>query len=662
MKERLPWIVTGVFALWLVSAFRPAPEPNGFHISEFGSLPVLLNGRVQPFDSVARNTLLSIHGTQTVRPAPRDSSKRILGATEWLLEVMTKPEAADKRRVFRIENMDLRNLLGASEGRLGQLAFDDFTRESLTKLENEAKQIVDSKKEAQLRTGYEKDVLHLAESIHLYNRLKNSLRPEGSKHFLERLPEHPLKSTLTSGESEDFVGELKLYKQAIPLAIQVLNRSESDENFKEEDMQLLAAFFRRYEPLTRFAYPLIVPPPHPEESKDDWSNIGTSLTESLRGGEVHPALDYFAVMESSFRKGRSADFNRAVAEYGQWLTGKNLASEINKGRWEHLFNRLEPFYKSMNIYVVALLLGCAFWLNFSQPVRRTGFFLVCLALGIHTVGVLFRMILEGRPPVTNLYSSAVFVGWGAVVLGVILERIYRDGVGIVTASAVGFVTLIIAHHLAAGGDTMEMMRAVLDTNLWLATHVVVISIGYAATFLAGFLAIVYILRGVFSRSLTSEVGKALTRMVYGIICFATLFSFVGTVLGGIWADQSWGRFWGWDPKENGALLIVLMNAAILHARWSGMIRDRGLMVMAIGGNIITAWSWFGVNMLGVGLHSYGFMDSAFVWLLTFIISQIAIMGLGMLPPRYWRSSKGTGSPDSSPPNPPGADFAKPNPA
>jgi hypothetical protein len=126
-------------------------------------------------------------------------------------------------------------------------------------------------------------------------------------------------------------------------------------------------------------------------------------------------------------------------------------------------------------------------------------------------------------------------------------------------------------------------------------------------------------------------------MVYGIVCFATLFSFVGTILGGIWADQSWGRFWGWDPKENGALLIVLWNAIILHARWGGLVRQRGLMVMAVFGNIVTSWSWFGVNMLGIGLHSYGFMDSAFPWLIAFVASQLAFMMIGLLPPHLWRS-------------------------
>jgi ABC-type transport system involved in cytochrome c biogenesis permease subunit len=253
------------------------------------------------------------------------------------------------------------------------------------------------------------------------------------------------------------------------------------------------------------------------------------------------------------------------------------------------------------------------------------------------------MWLESRPPVTNLYSSALFVGWGAVLLCLILERLYRNGIGSVAGGVIGFATLVIAHHLALGGDTMEMMRAVLDSNFWLATHVVTIAIGYSATFLAGFLALIYVLRGVLTRSLDQATAATLARMIYGIVCFATLFSFVGTILGGIWADQSWGRFWGWDPKENGALLIVIWNAILLHARWGGFVQARGLAVLALFGNIVTAWSWFGVNMLGVGLHSYGFMDAAFWALVGFVASQLAIIALAALPLARWRSFRRPGA-------------------
>ena len=166
----------------------------------------------------------------------------------------------------------------------------------------------------------------------------------------------------------------------------------------------------------------------------------------------------------------------------------------------------------------------------------------------------------------------------------------------------------------------------------------VVTLGYASTFLAGFLAIIYIVRGrvhAFARS--GHGAIACPHDLRRSFASPRSSASSGTVLGGIWADQSWGRFWGWDPKENGALLIVLWNAIILHARWGGLVRQRGLMVLAIFGNVVTSWSWFGVNMLGIGLHSYGFMDSAFPWLIAFGASQIVFMMIGVLPPHLWRS-------------------------
>ena len=176
---------------------------------------------------------------------------------------------------------------------------------------------------------------------------------------------------------------------------------------------------------------------------------------------------------------------------------------------------------------------------------------------------------------------------------------------------------------------MAVQQAVLDTQFWLATHVTCITLGYATTFLAGLFGVVFVLQGVLTESQTPEIRRTVSRVIYGITCFAMFFSFVGTVLGGLWADDSWGRFWGWDPKENGALMIVLWNALVLHSRWGGLVRERGLACLSVFGNAVTAWSWFGVNELSVGLHTYGFTEGRAMWLILFVGSQLAIIGIGL---------------------------------
>jgi len=621
MKKWLPLITAAIFAAWFLGGFQAPKSKSGFDLAGFGRLPVLLDGRIQPLDSVARNSLLSMSGRSIVRL----TNGPPLSALEWLIATIAKPEEADQLKVFRVQHPDLEGLLGSDKIGLEYYSFNDLTNQfdsiidQARKLEKSEENNPDAGK---LRTAFQKDLMHLYKSVELYSRLKSSLEPQGTR---------------------DFARELQVYESSIGPGRIALQQSEAGQAANEEDLQRIAAFFKRYTTLSEMAYPMIIPPLR-GQSRQDWRNIGATLMETLRSGQMHPAATDYAAMADAYHSNNPAQFNQALATYRVWLQENELYPALKKGSQEYFFNQIEPFYKSMVIYVAALLLGCAFWINLSEPVRRTGFALLVLAFVIHSLGLGFRMYLEGRPPVTNLYSSAIFIGWGACLFGIFLERIFKGGIGLVVAGFIGFATLIIAHHLALSGDTMEMLQAVLDTNLWLATHVVVVTSGYASMFVAGILAIIYILRGFFTRSLKPDIAKTLARMVYGIVCFATLFSFVGTILGGIWADQSWGRFWGWDPKENGALLIVLWNALILHARWGGMIKERGLMAMAVFGNIITSFSWFGVNMLGIGLHSYGFMDKAFPWLVGFDISQVVLLAVALTPLRFWASFRAPTSP------------------
>ncbi|MCC7146125.1 MAG: cytochrome c biogenesis protein CcsA [Phycisphaeraceae bacterium] len=428
-------------------------------------------------------------------------------------------------------------------------------------------------------------------------------------------------------------------KDILPLGQQIFDQARlaeqvpaGERSLYQRGMLELFSHLQRYIQLSRLEQPYLIPPLTPQE---EWRPLDfmAAMSQAQSASPSVPAF-YFRMREA-YRQSQPAAFNQAVAEYRQILSTV-MPRQLWKAGVEVGFNRYEPFYRSMLVYGLAIGLAILFWLGGSWQARQAGAWVMLAGWLVHTMGLATRVALQGRPPVTNLYSSAVFVGWACVGLGLFLEKYFRNGLGIVTSATVGFLSLLVAHHLAEG-DTMQMMQAVLDTNFWLATHVVAITIGYSATFLAGFLGITYIVQGFFTRRLTRAHSQNLARMIYGVVCFALLFSFVGTVLGGIWADQSWGRFWGWDPKENGAALIVLMNALVLHARWGGLIQERGLATLAVCGNIVTAWSWFGTNMLGVGLHSYGFMDSAALWLALFVASQLLVMAIGTLPLDHWRS-------------------------
>jgi ABC-type transport system involved in cytochrome c biogenesis permease subunit len=606
MKRFLPWIIMAVAAASIAGNWLPRKAANDdFDLVRFGEIAVLVGGRVKPLDTVARNSLLIIHGKQELR---LENGKR-LSAMQWLTDVLFNASVADQYPVFIVQNADVLGLFGWQQSDRKYFSFAEFTP-FLKQIDEQATQ--SDKLEGVQRSAYQSAILNLRNGLSLYQRLKNSIQPENA---------------------ENFAAELHRFEGTVPGAAKAARERSMGENFDKAKLDDVAAMIQRYERLSEMAYVLAVPPLGQD---DQWHSVGDSLLRSVGTGQIHPIVSEYAAISDSYRADNRLLFNQNV----QLVTDGSAKAQpkaTKRASFEFLFNRLQPFSQSMTLYVLAFLLACASWLGWSGVLRRSAFYILLLALAIHTFGLVSRMYLQERPPVTNLYSSAIFIGWGAVIVALILERIFRDGIGAACAGAIGFVTLIIAHHLAGSGDTLEMLQAVLDTNIWLATHVVAITTGYSAMFLAGMLAIIYVVRGVFTRSLKKQTADSLGRMTYGVICFATLFSFVGTVLGGIWADQSWGRFWGWDPKENGAVLIVLWCAIVLHARWGGLIRQRGLMIMALFGNIVTSFSWFGVNMLGVGLHSYGFMQKAFPWLVGFMISQLALMAVAAMPLEKWRS-------------------------
>ena len=586
-------LVVVACAGWVFSAARqPSPPADQMQLDEFGRLPLVYEGRVKPFDTLARNALKQISEKQTfVDETGKEPVKR-QAAVKWLLDVMTGSDDALEHEVFRIPNLDVQQTLGLKRQEGLRYSIDAF-RDKLDEFERQAELAAKIEQEdpSQLTT-YQKKVLELNKRLRLYMLLVESFRQPQFR------PDHA--------------------------------------------QQDVMAAIRRQQELTRMQPPLAVPP---DAEGGAWEPYSTAYTRAfakanLMNQKPNPAALAISAMLAAYHDNNAREFNGELAKYQDWLAAQKLDNYYPaRTNFESFFNHFEPFYRAAVLYLVAFALVALGWLGWSRPLNRAAFWLVIFTFALHTCALAARIYISGRPPVTNLYSSAVFIGWGAVLLGIVLESVYRMGIGTVMAAVAGFSTLLIAHFLATSGDTFVVLQAVLDTQFWLATHVTCVTMGYATTFVAGFLGLLYILRGTLTPSLSATTGKDLSRMIYGTLCFALLFSFVGTVLGGLWADDSWGRFWGWDPKENGALIIVLWNALVLHACWGGIVKERGLAALAVVGNIVTSWSWFGVNELGIGLHSYGFTEGVLRTLAIFMATQLAIVALATLPGHLWRSNR-----------------------
>jgi ABC-type transport system involved in cytochrome c biogenesis permease subunit len=686
----VPLAVVAIFAIMLVySAVPKRAKKDQPDLAAFGRLPVAYEGRVKPYDTVARTSLRAISGKESF--VDKDDERQ--PAMRWLLDVISHSPEAEQHEVFRIEHFDVLNLFDLKRRKGYRYSFaelepklEEFTEQ--VKLAAEANQ-----KNPESMSLYQKKVLELDRKLQLYLALRESHRiPEqkgldaleraqyliGMHMAAQRLngssaplaapfpPGQAPWESLPSASTRVWIADLaEKYDAKNPSQLsQKLVADMEDKLTEMHAVELVGKFLQKQNPqmtsedaakragemyakMPENLKPTIDGPAREMARRDAEfisNRLSTVINEILGGVSLkdaaRPTSRSLVNILTAYQTGDASAFNDQVDKYHK-LLAKTPPADYSRGKsnFEAFFNRFNPFLQCEVMYLFGFVLACASWLVWRRPLNWAAFAIIAFALAVHTAALVGRIIIYGRPPVTNLYSSAIFIGWGAVIFCLILELFFRIGVGNIVAAICGFATLLIAPSLAADGDTFTVMQAVLDTNFWLATHVVTITLGYATTFVAGFLGVLYVGLGIFTPRLSADLKRTIYRMIYGIVCFAILFSFVGTVLGGLWADDSWGRFWGWDPKENGALIIVLWNAIVLHARWGGLVKERGLALLAIGGNIVTAWSWFGVNELGVGLHSYGFTEGRLVALAAFVLVNFALIGIGLMPKAWWWSNR-----------------------
>jgi ABC-type transport system involved in cytochrome c biogenesis permease subunit len=560
----------------------------------FEHLPVLDNGRVMPMDSYARHTVLSFAGRSRVGEE---------SASRWIARVLFDPESTASNEVFLVNNPEVIEALGLDAHGRGRYSYDRLrpTLHELTKL---ARAAWDLDNEA--RSPVERELIRLHSNLALYTQLSRSMafcapQPEFA------IADGQLRRDLGLEAGDGPVSYLALRRQSERMSgLLEKNRGAPRDRWTSYQQELfrLASAFREWAQDNGSSLPAMIP--IPGHAGDLWVGPWEVVNVGAPDDAVQREIDALAEMSAAYRAGQQVRFDMAARTFLASVVKRAPdAKQVANLKLEVRYNRSEAFYRAELLYGFAFLAAMFAMMSRGKWVYAIGIGLTLLALVPHTYGIIARMIIMGRPPVTNLYATFVFVGWVCVLLGLLVEYLQRNRLGLITAAVSGLALLMTSARFAAEGDTMGVMVAVLDSNFWLATHVVCISIGYAGCCVAGLLGHIYLLQAL-RRTPEDPVLQETASAVYGALGFGMIFSFFGTMLGGVWADQSWGRFWGWDPKENGALVIVLWSAIVFHARLANLIGPRGFAAGCVLGVIGVLAAWLGVNLLGVGLHSYGF--------------------------------------------------------
>jgi ABC-type transport system involved in cytochrome c biogenesis permease subunit len=584
-------------------AWASAPAYN---MTAFGRIPILDEGRVKPLDSVARTYLKLIHGRDHLPD---------LSATAWMAELLFAPERAYRRPIFKIASPDTVFALGLEARDTHRYSFIEVSAALRTQLP--LLQSLASKPEAELTEAQR----HSLTLFTLAGRFSDLSRSLSLTLPVLTVNSPALEKTLALPQGTE-ITYLLLRK----------HREKLESQASREPNGTAATLLRLMEEIGVDAstHALSVVPPQWNDAPDRWDSLWSITLSGYGSPETAALLNAWSHLRDLYQAGNAPEWNQAsqrLLEQSLRLAGPH--GSAFRLMLETRFHQWDPFFWGIACYALtgfAMLIS----LRLSAPsARRTGIRLAMLTLllgmGLHGLGLLMRMLIMGRPPVTSLYESILFVSLASVCWGWVLERRRRDGLGVLLASLIGTLLLTVAHRYEGDGDTLQVLVAVLDTNFWLSTHVVAITIGYASTIAGCAMAHLYLWCGLFRPDHT-ELAQGLFKNMRGMALVALFFSALGTILGGIWADQSWGRFWGWDPKENGALLVVLWLAWVIHGRLSGHLHELGVAVgMGLSG-IMVALAWFGVNLLSVGLHSYGFTQHAAWNLGVFIGLEILLIG------------------------------------
>ncbi len=651
-------LAIGSMPLWLGSCsseidpdFKPvrteAWSPETLDLA--GELTVQAGGRVKPLSTYAAFKLLKSNGKRKVITP---SGER-LTPTAWMLDCWFFPEDASQYKTFLVEDSDV--LIAA--GIEGKKRRDKYSYKELAggmnKLLERARATI-GKDEKDL-TSLERQTRALATNMRDFEDLI---------HFLdfarERFP----------ADTTDGMRELFSPAKEVSLS-QLLARADDlmqlwNTTTDEAEQAYGTRLSRALDNMVRQGgNSLAMIAPNDEWSSHPWheghdahaeddpnADIYLAPTELMGGIFANPnpaengAVAIIARLEMMLAKRHErGEFDTRMKEFhGQVSTAAGERGEFGLIPMEVAFYKVDYFYRGLVAFVLSFLLLALSWILPNSKLLQRGIWgSIWIGTIFLVIGIVIRCVLRSRPPVSTLYETILFITACTVLVSLFIEYFNRQRVALAVASTLGIIGLFLSmkyelKEAVTAGDTMPSLVAVLDTNFWLATHVTTVTMGYAAGLLAAAISHIWIFGKILGfRKGDGEFYKGISRTIYGVLCFGLFFSLVGTVLGGIWANYSWGRFWGWDPKENGALLICLAELMILHARMGGYLKQFGLCVASILCGMVVAFSWWHVNLLGVGLHSYGFTNGIMLTLNIFYSFQGFVLLVGVV---WWFIDRG----------------------
>ncbi|MBC7980400.1 MAG: cytochrome c biogenesis protein CcsA, partial [Armatimonadetes bacterium] len=535
------------------------------------SLPLLDGGRVKPLSTYAGFTMLSLHGARSMKVEGKGGEIFKLKPTAWLMDTLFRPVAAVDLPTFRVDNSDVLKAIGVkTKGKRDRYSYREIEpgRDKLIEL---AKSYESIKKE--IRDPVQQQSIDLAYKIRNYESLLGYFG--FARYGIE------LRGS-GDGTKPDQRADISAVMASFPQLRREIDASQleggkMDARLQDLLQQVLDA--ANYSKFSLFILP-------PESASDEtWLTAGNAIMNVMTPGAKDPensigdikametAVRSLGEDESAFRKAFSKLKERTVARAESRGEMRGLGMEVS-------YYKANYFLNAIILFLVGTISALGMW---AVGKSRAGRILSWVTLGFTAAGaiisvyaIIVRCVIMQRPPVGNLYDTIIFICASVVIFALVIEWMTRKRFALGLAPILGTTLLILARRFELGdaGDYMDPLVAVLDSNFWLSTHVITITLGYSAGLLTAMLSCIYVLmRGLRLDGGDKEIRKSMTNAVYGCICLTALLSLVGTVLGGIWANYSWGRFWGWDPKENGALMIVLWTLALLHARMGGILRE-----------------------------------------------------------------------------------------